>query len=621
MYEVIVVGAGHAGCEAALANARIGLNTALFTMNVSMAASMPCNPSIGGPAKGIVVREIDSLGGEMGRNADLTALQFKMLNTTKGPGVRSLRVQSDKMEYKKRMQDVLLNQKNLTVVNSLVERIVTEDHKVKGVLTEDGQVIECKALILTTGTYMSGKVMVGSQINESGPDQQRTTKNLSQSLRDAGFRTFRLKTGTPPRIYKDTIDFSKASEEPGSEEFYHFSWKTKKEETIAEPVMCHLIYTQPETHRIIRENIHRSSMYSGIVEGVGPRYCPSIEDKLVRFADKERHQLFLEPESLSLDTIYVQGFSTSLPYDVQEKMIHTLPGLENCVVKKYAYAIEYDAIDPLQLKPTLESKIVENLFCAGQIIGTSGYEEAAGLGLMAGINAAMKIKEEEPLILRRDESYIGVMIDDLVTKGTKEPYRLLTSRAEYRLLLRHDNADKRLTEYGRRVGLVKDEQYEHFLEKRKHEKELREKCESIHVKPNEELHAYLHNCGYGDMEKSMLLIDLIRRPKVQLKELIRYVGEEFCYSEEELNDVEIEIKYEGYISKERKEAEKLAGMEKVKLEGVDFTKIPHLSLEARQKLVEVSPATLGQASRISGVNPADIAVVAVYMKQHGSKSE
>ncbi len=621
MYDVIVVGGGHAGCEAALAASRIGLSTALFSMNIDMIASMPCNPSVGGPAKGIVVREIDALGGEMGRNADLTALQFKMLNTTKGPGVRSLRVQSDKIEYKKRMQEVLLHQENLDVRCALVEKVVAENGKVKGILLEDGTLEECRALILTTGTYMSGKVMVGSQINESGPDQERTTRNLSASLRDLGLRTFRLKTGTPPRIYTSTIDFSKGQEEPGSEEFYHFSYQTKKEETIEEPVICHLIYTQPETHQIIRENIHRSSMYSGVVEGVGPRYCPSIEDKLVRFADKERHQLFLEPESLSLDTTYVQGFSTSLPYDVQEKMIHTLPGLENCVVKKYAYAIEYDAIDPLQLKPTLEVKTVENLYCAGQIIGTSGYEEAAGLGLLAGINATLKLRGKDPLILRRDESYIGVMIDDLVTKGTKEPYRLLTSRAEYRLLLRHDNADKRLTEYGRQVGLVKDPQYDFFLRKEEIEKELRRRTEQIHIRPSEKLNEYLKQCGYGDLEKSMPLIDLVRRPRVELNRLLPFAEEEMNYTFEEITDVEIAIKYEGYISKERKEADKLAGMDKLKLDGIDFHDVPHLSLEARQKLIEIAPATLGQASRISGVNPADIAVIAVYLKQNKQTGE
>ena len=615
MYDVIVVGGGHAGCEAALSCARIGLKTALYTMNIKMAASMPCNPSVGGPAKGVVVREIDALGGEMGKNADLTALQFKMLNTTKGPGVRSLRVQSDKIAYKDRMQDVLLHTENLTVVESLVERVVADNNKIVGIEVENGELVKCTSLILTTGTYMAGLVMCGSTATPSGPDGERTTNNLSQSLRDLGLETFRLKTGTPPRVYTDSIDFSKGIPQPGSEEFYHFHYNTKKEETIKDPCLCYLIYTQPETHRIIKENIHKSSMYSGLVKGVGPRYCPSIEDKLVRFADKDRHQLFLEPESLSLDTTYVQGFSTSLPHDVQELMIHTLPGLENCKVKKYAYAIEYDAINPLQLKPTLETKTIENLYCAGQIIGTSGYEEAAGLGLLAGINASNKIRGLEPLILRRDESYIGVMIDDLVTKGTNEPYRLLTSRAEYRLLLRHDNADQRLTEYGYKVGLVRQEQYDYYLKKQEDIKECLEKTKEIHLKMNSSVNTYLNECGYSDLDRGINVFDLVKRPNIELAKLNCYLDEPLDYSFEVLQDVEIIIKYEGYISKELKEAEKLESLEKLKLDGIDFEVVPHLSIEARQKLLKIQPTTLGQASRISGVNPADISVLAFYLKQ------
>ncbi len=620
MYDVIVVGGGHAGCEAALSCARMGLNTALFSLNLEMIASMPCNPSVGGPAKGIVVREIDALGGEMGRNADLTALQFKMLNTTKGPGVRSLRVQSDKIAYKDRMQDTLLHTENLTVVTQMVERVVAENNKIKGIEVEDGEIVECHSLILTTGTYMAGVVMCGSDAQESGPDGQKTTKNLSQSLRDLGLETFRLKTGTPQRILTSSIDFSKGIPQPGSEDFYHFHYNTKKEDTIAEPCLCYLIYTQPETHRIIKENLHRSSMYSGLVKGVGPRYCPSIEDKLVRFADKDRHQLFLEPESLSLDTTYVQGFSTSLPHDVQDLMVHSLPGLENCVIKKYAYAIEYDAINPLQLKPTLEVKSIENLYCAGQIIGTSGYEEAAGLGLMAGMNAALKILGKEALILRRDESYIGVMIDDLVTKGTNEPYRLLTSRAEYRLLLRHDNADKRLTEYGYQAGLVKEDQYQYYCHKMENEQALKELCETTTVHASNELNSYLNSCDYPNMDGGIKMIDLVRRPRVELKKLLEFVETDREYSFEEITDVEIEIKYEGYISKERKEADRLASMDRVKLDGVDFNVVPHLSIEARQKILKIQPATLGQASRISGVNPADIAVIAVYLKQNKNQA-
>ena len=515
MIDVIVVGGGHAGCEAALATARMGLQTVLCTLDKNWIASMPCNPSVGGPAKGIVVREIDALGGQMGKNADATALQFKMLNTTKGPGVRSLRVQSDKIAYKKKMQETLANQENLEVRECMAEEVLVEDNKVRGIRLEDGSVLECRALILTTGTYMASLVMVSSHVTEEGPDKQKTTKNLSASLRNLGIRTFRLKTGTPARIKTNSIDFSKAQYEPGTNDDVSFSYETTEVLPLDKQVPCYLIYTTPETHEIIRANLNKSSMYSGVVKGVGPRYCPSIEDKLVRFADKERHQLFLEPESLSMDTTYVQGFSTSMPYDVQDRMLRSLPGFENCVIDKYAYAIEYDAIDPLQLKPSLELKSIEGLFCAGQINGTSGYEEAAGQGIMAGINAGAKLLGKEPLILRRDEAYIGVMIDDLVTKGTKEPYRLLTSRAEYRLLMRHDNADQRMTEYGHEYGLISDERYQKYLDKMAELEKGHQLVRETRVTVSDELTEYLKSLGYDD-DGHGSVEELLKRPGVSM---------------------------------------------------------------------------------------------------------
>lgn len=614
MYDVIVVGGGHAGCEAALATSRMGLKTALCSLDKNWIASMPCNPSIGGPAKGIVVREIDALGGQMAKSADATALQFKMLNTTKGPGVRSLRVQSDKIAYKKFMQDVLDKQENLDVLECVVEQVLAEDNKIVGIRLEDNTVLQCKALILTTGTYMSAKVMVSDHITYEGPDHQKTTKNLSQSLRDLGFRTFRLKTGTPARILTSSIDFSKASLEPGNDEIESFSYETERITSLDGQIPCYLIYTQPLTHEIIKANLNRSSMYSGVVEGVGPRYCPSIEDKIVRFADKERHQIFLEPESLSLDTTYVQGFSTSMPYDVQDAMLRSLPGFENCVIKKYAYAIEYDAIDPLQLKPTLETKVIDGLFTAGQINGTSGYEEAAGQGLIAGINAASKLLGKEPLVLRRDQSYIGVMIDDLVTKGTKEPYRLLTSRAEYRLLMRHDNADQRLTEYGHYYGLISDERYEGFLNKMEKLQQYKETFTSSTVVLDQQLQDYLHELGYEDGKRTISIMELLRRPKVETKVICEKAGIEI--DDKLAKQLDIEIKFEGYIAKANREAANLISMERQVLPAdLNYDDIIHLSLEARQKLNAVKPLTMGQASRISGVNPADIMTVSIYLKQ------
>jgi tRNA uridine 5-carboxymethylaminomethyl modification enzyme len=615
MYEILVVGAGHAGVEAALASARMGLKTALITMNKDRISVMPCNPSVGGPAKGIVVREIDALGGQMGITADLTALQFKMLNTNKGPGVQCLRVQSDKIAYSRKMGEIVRNTKNLTLVEAMAEEILFEDDKVVGLRLGDGEILSCKALVLTSGTYMSAKVLVGFTATEIGPDQQKTTKNLSASLRTAGLRTFRLKTGTPARIRTTSIDFSKGLIQPGDNEFIHFSSLTKKEDVTKNQLPCYLIYTQPETHAIINANIKRSAMYSGLVEGVGPRYCPSIETKLVRFADKERHQLFLEPESLELETTYVQGFSNSMPHDVQEEMLKSLPGLENCEIIKYAYAIEYDAIDPTQLTADLQTKLYKGFFCAGQINGTSGYEEAAGQGLLAGINAALTVQGKEPLILKRDEAYIGVMIDDLVTKGTEEPYRLLTSRAEYRLLLRHDNAEQRLSQKGRDIGLLDDVRYGIFAEATRQRNEVVELLKTTRFHHSAELDAILVSGGYEPTNEGMLAEEVLRRPNIQIHDLDPLLDLSM-YDEEVLKHVEIELKYQGYIVKAKKEAQRLESMEDLKLPSdMDYNALHHLSLEGRQKLSAIRPLTVGQASRISGVNPADIAVLAMVIGQ------
>ena len=616
MFDVLVIGAGHAGIEACMASVRMKKKTALITLNIDMAGSMPCNPSVGGPAKGIVVREIDALGGIMPIVADKTALQFKMLNTTKGPGVWSLRVQSDKEAYKKMMKEILLNTEGLTVIEAACHSVIIEDGKATGVRLEDGRIIEAKTVILTTGTYMTSTILRGHTATSSGPEDQPTVNTLSESLRMAGIKTFRLKTGTPCRVLKDSIDFSKAEVQPGTNEFLSFSTTTKEEDVLPfdQQEVCHLIYTTPTTHQIINDHLHDSAMYSGLVKGVGPRYCPSIEDKLVRFADKERHQLFLEPESKSLDTIYIQGFSTSMPVDVQEEMVHSLPGLENCIIKKYAYAIEYDAIDPLQMKPSLENKIVENLFTAGQVNGTSGYEEAAGQGIMAGINACLKIDGKDPFILRRDEAYIGVMIDDLVTKGTKEPYRLLTSRAEYRLLLRHDNADQRLLEKAYHLGLVSKERYDAFVLKMEQIERAKEELAQVHIKPGSSVDEYLQYLGFDPLAHGCNELDLLKRPKVTIHGLSSITNVD--YPSVIAQQVEIQVKYQGYIEKAKRDAKHLEQMEKVALcEDLDYLHMDNLSLEARQKLDQIRPATLGQASRISGINPSDIALLAMKMKK------
>lgn len=617
MYDIIVIGAGHAGIEAAMAACRMHKKVALVTLDIQMAGSMPCNPSVGGPAKGIVVREIDALGGLMPIVADQTALQFKMLNTTKGPGVWSLRVQSDKEEYKKQMASILQNTKGLTVIEDACTNLLIENQRVTGVHLKTRGNVLAQAVILTTGTYMTSTILRGHTATVSGPEDQPTIQSLSAGLQEHGVRLFRLKTGTPPRILRDSIDFSKAEKQPGTPEFFNFSETTKPEDILPfdRQEICHLIYTTPKTHEIIREHLQDSAMYSGLVKGVGPRYCPSIEDKLVRFADKERHQLFLEPESKSLDTIYLQGFSTSMPIDVQEQMVHSLPGLENAKIVKYAYAIEYDAIDPLQMKPSMENKVIENLFTAGQVNGTSGYEEAAGQGLMAGINAALKIDGKEPFVLRRDEAYIGVMIDDLCTKGTKEPYRLLTSRAEYRLLLRHDNADQRLLEKGFQLGVVSQERYEQFQNKMETIQKTKELLQEVHIKPTESINAYLSSLGFDPLQHGCSALELLKRPQVTIKGLQSWIEQNIDASV--ARQIEIEVKYAGYIEKAKRDARHLQAMDQKKLpEGLDYLHMDNLRLEARQKLDQIRPSTLGQASRISGINPSDIAILSLCVKPH-----
>ncbi len=613
-YEVIVVGGGHAGCEAALAAARKNHSTLLITGNIKNIADMPCNPSIGGPAKGIVVREIDALGGEMGRNADKGALQMKMLNTKKGPAVQALRAQEDKIIYPKEMLKTLNAQENLEIKESLVEDLIVENKKIRGIILEDGTKILSDAVILTTGTYLKSSILVGEHKKSEGPHGERPSRFLSDTLKKLGFRILRLKTGTPPRIEKASIDFTKTSLEAGDEIPHTFSFENKIYYDVEKQEPCHLIYTNEQTHKIINDNLEKSSMYGGYVEGIGPRYCPSIEDKVVRFKDKERHQLFLEPESKYYDDIYIQGFSTSMPYEIQEKMVHSLPGLENAKIKCYAYAIEYDAIDSRQLKQSLETKLVENLFTAGQINGTSGYEEAAGQGLIAGINASLKLEGKEPLILKRNEAYIGVLIDDLVTKGVKDPYRLLTSRAEYRLLLRHDNADLRLRSYGYQVGLVKEEIYQKFIMKKDNIKKLKDLLQSEKITPKKEINEYLKEINTAELKDGITLYNLLKRPEVNIEHIKHFI--EIPYDNEVCTQLEITSCYEGYIEKAEKEAEKMLSLENKKLPSdLNYEKIPNLASEARQKLMEIRPTSLGQASRISGVNPADISILMIYLRK------
>lgn len=598
-YDVIVVGAGHAGCEAALACARMKKNTLLITININNIADMPCNPSIGGSAKGIVVREIDALGGEMGRNADKTLLQMKMLNQSKGPAVRSLRSQADKVTYKREMLKTLRNTENLTIKEAIVSDLLVENNKIVGITTEDGETIYCKACILTTGTYLKADILVGDRRTPEGPHGEKRANFLSDNLEKLGFKLLRLKTGTPPRIERSSIDFSVLKREDGDDCKLTFSFDDIAYYDYKNQVPCYLTYTNLKTHKIIMDNLNKSAMYGGFYEklGTGPRYCPSIEDKVVRFKDKERHQLFLEPESMYYGDIYLQGFSTSMPHDVQEDMVHSLKGLEHAKILRYAYAIEYDAIDPLQLKPSLETKVVENLFTAGQINGTSGYEEAAGQGIVAGINASLKLDNKEPLILSRSDAYIGVLIDDLVTKGTIEPYRLLTSRAEFRLLLRSDNADLRLSEKAYKVGLLSEERHNKLLNKIKEIKEIEEDIKNITF-PKEK-------CN---------LSEYLKRPEVKIIDYVDKLNKK--YSKEALEQVEINHKYEGYIIKAKKEAEKMIKLGKKQIpEDIDYEKVDNLATEARQKLEKIRPRTIDQATRISGVNPSDIAILMVYLKR------
>ena len=618
-YEIIVVGAGHAGCEAALASARLGHKTLLITGNYDNIATMPCNPSIGGSAKGIIVREIDALGGEMGINADKTLIQMKMLNSSKGPAVRSLRAQADKVTYPKEMVHTLENTKNLEIKIALVEDLIVEDKKVKGVVLEDTTKIESDIVILTTGTYLKSDILIGSTRTRSGPHGERPSMHLSNKLKSYGFEILRLKTGTPPRIKRDTIDFTKTKIEYGDETPYTFSHDIKPIYDVNNQEPCYLIYTTPLTHKIILDNLNKSSMYGGLddITGIGPRYCPSIEDKLVKFKDKERHQLFLEPESKYYDDIYIQGFSTSMPKDIQELMVHSLPGLENAEILRYAYAIEYDAIYPTQIKLSLETKILENLFTAGQINGTSGYEEAAAQGLIAGINASLKLRNKKPLILKRNEAYIGVLIDDLVTKGTTEPYRMLTSRAEYRLLLRDDNADIRLRNYGYKVGLIDEERYNKFLEKKHQIEKLTNYLKETKITPTNEINEKLETIPTPLLKDGIKLYDLLKRNEITIDILTKLDIIKIDYPKDVIEQVEISIKYEGYIVKVEKEASKMLKNELKQIPfDIDYDKVPNLATEARQKLQKIRPTSIGQALRISGVNPSDISILMVYLRKY-----
>ena len=622
MYDVIVIGGGHAGIEAALACARTNQSTLMVVGSIKRIGNMPCNPSIGGPAKGVIVREIDALGGEMGKATDKTLLQLKMLNSSKGPAVRALRAQADKTTYPKYMQDLCLNTKNLSVKEAYVTDVITETvdgtKYIRGIKLED-EIIYTKKLIIASGTYLDSCVLCGHTKTPSGPDNEPTTSKLSASLKEEGLELIRLKTGTPPRIKIDTIDYDVMEVQYGDDDLYRFSEETKIEDIKPKDkqVKCYLTYTTEETHKIIKDNLEKSSMYSGLVKGIGPRYCPSIEDKIVRFSDKPRHQLFVEPEGTGINEMYLQGFSTSMPHDVQELMVHSLPGFKHCTISKYAYAIEYDAVNPLELKATLETKKIKGLYFAGQVNGTSGYEEAACQGLIAGINASLSNRSMEELVLRRDEAYTGVLIDDLITKGVRDPYRMLTSRAEFRLILRHDNSEARLLKYGYYAGLVSEERYKRFVSKQEKFEGIYNTLKESKITPKEEVNKYLRDNNKGAISEKLSAYDLLKRPEINLRDIETLFDLKFDLDKFEEEELMIEIKYEGYIKKEYTLAKKMQSMENWKIpKDIDYDKIANIASEARDKLKKVQPSTISQASRISGVNPADISILLVYLESY-----